>query len=531
MDPDLLTNDDVNWTHINIRDELIARYENADPKFDYVVVVGDALGMLNVPPSSRDGYGAGDHWYSTLSGDDHLADVGIGRISVQTYNQVSNYVQKVLSYERDPDMENTDWYTQGQVAVSASQYGIGQVFAERYQRHAMLDIGYTQVDTAWTQPWGIGNVNNRTIQRFNDGISYYSCLGYIGAGLSHGMINAMQNFNMTPVVIDITASTGNWADGLGTNEVYMRAEQENVPTGAIGAVGIATAGENARFDHCLSGGSAFSMLVLRNHTLGDMHFGGKFNIWSNFIGQDNRHIDTFSQWYNLMGDPTVWVWTDAPHIMEVEAADAIALGTNSYSVQVEEDGTPLENAWVTLYKVDDDDDVIARGVTDSDGSVELHAPVRHVGTAMLTITCQNFAPYRLEVEVVAPDSRIGYESIAFQDDGLNGTEGNGNSIPEAGETVGLEVTAKNFGISQQANVHLTAESDDPWVENITGDVQYGTLDPDQSSNGDGLILVEIASEAQHTWNLHLNLQFSSDTDTFEDDFSLEVNALNWHWSK
>lgn len=61
---------------------------------------------------------------------------------------------------------------------------------------------------------------------------------------------------------------------------------------------------------------------------------------------------------------------------------------------------------------------------------------------MLTITAQNYHPYIQEIEVVEPDARVGYLEITYRDDGENGTVGNDNGIPEAGETVGLAIIAK-----------------------------------------------------------------------------------------
>lgn len=520
---DLLTDDDVDWNRTAIRNELIARYEDADPKFDYIVIVGDDSGPYSVPASSGTGYGHGDHQYATLAGGDQLVDVGLGRISVESNSQVETYVNKVLTYEKNVDLDNTDWYLRGALNVSSNHSGYGTVLLERYHRHAMLDIGYTQADTAWVSPWGQGNTNNRSVNRINAGVSFYSARGYGGTGLNIGTINGLSNDDMTPVVIDLTCWTGNWSQELGINESYMRAGTPTVARGGIGAIGNATGGTNPRFNNCLGIGAGNSVLVLRNPTLGDMHFGAKLNIWNNFNGLDGN-LANFNQWDNLMGDPLVWLWTSIPQIMDVETIDSFDLGTNSVSVIVTDGGTPIENAWVTFYKVDDDEEIIERGITDSQGAVTLNTPVRFTGTAYLTITKQHYAPYQLELEIGEPAARVSFTSIDFIDDGTNGTVGNNNGIPEAGETVGLAVTARNFGEDTQSAVTLSVASDDPWINQVTGESDFGDMESGDEGEGDGLILVEILPEYQNEWISDLTFTFTSGEGEYEDHYGLQVKA-------
>ncbi len=516
-----LTNSDVAWNATSIKNELQRRWDASETKFDYIVIIGDNRGSYPTPAAATEG----DHDYGLMAGGDDLIDVAIGRISVESNTDVQVYVNKVIAYERDPNMQNTGWYHRAQIAYSSNNSGSSPVYVGRYQRHALLALGYTQVDTAWAAPYGTGNVNNLSINRINAGVSYYGARGFISAGLTVNQINALTNSFMTPVCLDITCGTGNWArmGETGINEAYMRAGTVNSPRGGIGGFGTATSSTHTRFDNSLLGGSAFSMLVLRNRAMGDMIMGAKINIWNNFYGYDATVYD-YNEWYNLMGDPTVWVWTDIPHTFNVQSEATIELGTNSYPVFVREGQTPIEGAWVTLYRSDQNEEVIARGETDRNGRVILNAPFRYSGEAMLTITNQNFAPYRQTVNIVTPNQRVGYVSISYQDNGADGTVGNNNGVPEAGETVGLRVTAKNWGASLRSNVTASASTLDPWIIDVTGQVTFGNLMANQQLQGTGLILVQIAPEVQDDWIAHLTLDFSTDIGTFSDDYSLTIAA-------
>ncbi len=515
---DFLTQDDAQgFNATSIRNELIARWGESEIKYDYVVVVGDNQGAYIVPP----GGSQGDQPYSCVVGNDNLSDVGIGRISIQTAAQLTTYVNKVLAYERDPNLQNTSWYLRGVVTLTNNTDSVGKICLLRYFRHGLLNIGYTQVDTSW-----VGNgANAVAVARINAGVSVYSTRGYINTGLDQGTINALTNDFKTPVVCDVTCGTGNWTTGTGINEAYMLAGTANTPRGAIGAFGMATSATEPLFNNPMCAGVGWTLFGSRQPTMGDMSLGARVNLWNNFHGLgDEGRMNSFLDWFNLMGDPIAWVWTCIPQVMEVTASNAIQLGQNNYDVLVEDNGEPLVGAWVTLYKSDVHETIIARGVTDNQGRFSCDAPFRYTGTAKLTVTKQHYAPNRLTVNVNTPAARIGYTDIDFQDNGQNGTVGNNNGIPEAGETVGLIITAKNFGNAAQNDITASITSDDPWATDIEGTINYGTLAPNASSDGDGVILVAIAPQAQHDWLMHFDIEFETALDTYTDSFPIKVRA-------
>ncbi|MBZ0263949.1 carboxypeptidase regulatory-like domain-containing protein, partial [bacterium] len=521
---DLITDDDVTLTNAQqVKAELQDRYEDANPKFDYVVLVGDNGGAWPIAEGGSRGFnGYGDLNYSLLAGNDDLADVGIGRISVENNSDVNTYVNKVLTYERDIDFDEMEWYGKGCVTVSESHGGNSKRMLMRYWRDSMLThSNFTEVDTNLT---GNEAANNDAITWINEGVSVYATRGYIGSGLSNGQIYNLNNTDKTPIVVDVTCGTGNWGNGEGTNEAYMRAGTPNSAKGAIGGFGTATSSTQPAFNNPLSYGSAWSLLVARNKTLGDMKLAANVTVYNAYHGFNNGSMNDFNTWYNLMGDPTVWAWTGPPQVLDVDASDTNELGQNAFEVSVMDGENPIVDAWVTIYKYDDDEEVLVRGYTDANGYVNLNAPIRHPGEAILTVSSQHYAPFQLEIDVISPEARVGFDSVTFQDDGEDGTVGNDNGIPEAGETVGLVVNATNFGDAEETNLTLSADFDDEWLIGVDGEVNYGTVPSGESSIGEGMILVEIAPHAQHNWNVHLSLAFTSDAGTYEDDFPITIQA-------
>ncbi len=97
----------------DIKDYIQNAYDNWTNRPEFVCLVGDAGGNYNIPTGHIDGgmyNGEGDQIYALLEGDDILADVHLGRLSFNDISELQTIVSKILNYERQPYMGNTDWY-------------------------------------------------------------------------------------------------------------------------------------------------------------------------------------------------------------------------------------------------------------------------------------------------------------------------------------------------------------------------------------------------------------------------------------
>ncbi len=525
-DLELLTSDDVNWNRASIQAELQSRYNEAETPFEYIVIIGDALGGLTTPPGTPDpGYGAGDHPYGCLAGGDYLLDVAVGRISVSNITELVTYVNKVIGYERDPYMDETDWYLEGSACAGSSLSGISTVYVMEYAKHVMLASGYDEVHTAFYNDQQ-GNVNQRTISFLNEGVSFHCYRGFLNSGLTTQQILNLDNTNLLPVVIDITCGRGNWSQDLSINEAYMRAGTPTSPRGGIAAMSTATSGTHTRFNNSMVGGGVEAAFVHHVRAIGDVFMGAKLNMWNNLYPYEANMVYDFNDWLNLMGDPTVWFWTDIPRQINVNAESTVEVGQNEYVVEVLDQGSALQNAWVTLYKSDENEEVIARSVTGSDGVVHLIAPFQFAGDAILTVTAQNAQPNRQDVSVTIPEERLGYTSIEILDDGTQGTSGNGNGIADFGETVGLLPTIHNFGGSAQSNVAISVTSTDEWVENVSGTISLGTINSGADATATSPILIEISPDCPNDWMLELDLSITGSSGTYTDGYLIQVLSPN-----
>ncbi len=524
-DLQFVTDDDVSWSIGGISGGIQDVWDSSEIPFDHIVVIGDNTGIYATPASEERGWnGAGDVDYARLAGSDYLPDCTVGRISVESQVQLVAYVNKVLSYEKEPYMGETDWYLRGAVAAGSASSGLSTIMVGRYARQAMYALGYTQVDTAWYND-GQGNVNERDIVALNNGVSFFSYRGYIGSGLNTGQIGNLNNTDMLPMVLDITCGTGTWTNNYSLTEAWMRGGTANEPRAGIAAIGTATSGTHTRYNNSLAGGAIESVLVRRNPTIGEAWLGAQYNLFRAYWGFANSSVRDFAVWCNLMGDPTVYLFTDIPQDLTVEANTAASLGTNSLEVSVTNGSGPLGGAWVTLYKMGEDEEIIARGETDPAGHVVLHAPVQFAGTANLTVTAQNHHPEILDI-VYQEEQSLGYDTLEIVDDGSQGTSGNGNGMADVGETVGLRLTAKGYGTGDFANATASISIlDEEGFDSVSGDQTFGTVNSGDEVASSTLTLVDIAATANDGFIGALEVIFQADGGYESQDLlQLEVHA-------
>jgi len=492
---EFVTDSMVNWNSSSIKAELQSRWDNAEYKFDWVVMVGDNGGAYATPPGS----GYGDHYYIKLAGNDEFPEAGIGRISVDTQQELIAYQNKVFFYERDPYMVDTGWYLRGCLGAGSASSGVSTIYLGRYAKHAMFDIGYTQVDTAWYTQGSSSWVNTQNEMSIENGVSFYSYRGWLGTGLSNSDIMNLTNYFMLPMVLQITCGEGDWTIGDDKNESWMLAGSVNEPAGGIGAIATATSATHTRYNNSIAGGGIYSNFILRIPEMGGTIYWSKVNLYNAFHPWASAQVANFCEWTNLMGDPTAWLWTDIPRPLEVEHPSSALYGRNGFEVIVTDDfGTPEPDAWVCLYKSDVEDDTVSFAITDANGRVVLDTPFQGLGTAKLTVTKQNHHPYRVDVPV-EQQTLMAVQNVQIIDNGQAGSQGDGDGLAEPGEIVGLWITLHNLYGVNAPRVGAVFTSEDPMIAQTGGVANFGTIQAGQVRNATSLALMLIEDDAQSGW--------------------------------
>jgi len=144
----------VGSTKEEIRDFLRGRYETASPRPSYVLLLGDAEFIPPFYRSTSYSINTGtDLDYSLMNPGDLLADLGLGRIPVDTEAEAHVVVDKIIGYERTPPLAIAGFYERAVIAAyfqaartDVDEEGVtsrGYIRVAEQIRDGMMADGYT----------------------------------------------------------------------------------------------------------------------------------------------------------------------------------------------------------------------------------------------------------------------------------------------------------------------------------------------------------------------------------------------------
>lgn len=414
-------------------------YDDWDNPPEMVCLIGDADGSI-----ALSAYNQTDFDYVLLDGGDILADADLGRISVESVNRLESVVEKLVNYEADPFMDDTEWYRQGMVCAGYEFSGLSTILVNKWVRGELLN-GFCDDVHGWYYNDRFENQDVPTFFRneFRRGISYSNYRGWIGIeGLQPNTVLNFQAHRRYPIVILLTCQSGKYINVFGWTEAFLRS-----PGGGNGAVGLCTSQTHVQFNNALSTGCWVALLKEATYCFGSIVTRAKIELWRQYNGFDNGSVANFSRWCNFMGDPATHIFTDIPDLSSAEHPEFFALGNDRFSLNFAIEGEEVtpEGATVCLYKADDEFQMIE--MTDADGNVTFNIPPDAIteGDLMVTVTKHNTIPYLTEVEVGESEFFLSANSWVIDDDEEGESSGDNDDIANPGETIELTISMLNNG--------------------------------------------------------------------------------------
>ena len=464
---------------------VIREYYNSDDPVEFVTIVGDVGAEIDLAASTR----YGDYEYTTLDGNDPLPDIAIGRLSCANLAELNRIVNKLVSYESNPYMANTNWFKQGAVVAGHVGNGLGTVLLAKYVRRELLKLDYNEVRHWYHNEDGeIRNEQPFVTECFNWGISIFQYRAYLGMNnLNLGVIDNLPNTRgRWPAVVAISCMTGGFVRGYSHSEAFLRSRG-----GGIGAIGTATAGTNPRFNNIMAGGIWKGILKDKLFTMGWGLNSGKYELWRSYRGFEDRYM-SFMDWNNLMGDPGTVLWTDIPVIISAEHPDNIQIGQNSVEIDILDEGEdPVNKALVCLYKADDDFQITK--YTDHNGRVEFFIDPEETteGDLLVTVSKHNHKPYLGSIEIVETNNFIGVSTWEIDDDEEGESRGDSDGIANPGEIIEITAQYSNFGDDvPEGNGTMVFESLSPYAEVISEPIEFEqALEPGEFD--DALLIIDV----------------------------------------
>ncbi len=462
---EVVTTATTGTNNTSIRNWLMARYAVMDPPLEFVTMVGDANGSISTPTfyESTSGYGGeGDHNYSRLDGDDVLADVHVGRLTVRSTSELRTVVDKILNYEKYPDMSDTSWFTTAGLTGDPATSGQSCIYTNQFFKQELLELNYTQVDTIWG-----GNFVSLMSNTINQGETFFTYRGLGGmSGMQAVHIGYLTNGGKLPFAIILTCDTGSFSDDSNSrSEAFLRASNG----GGIASIGTATNGTHTRYNNCMFLGITEHVTNSGDFRVGPALTRGKLNFYLNFWETEENKVWTWSTWNNLMGDPATELWTGIPKMLTVEHPAQVSHSAGAMPVTVMNHGRAVAGARVALYQTGT---VRSVGFTDDAGRVVLDLSGAVNGDVQVTVTGHNLHAHQSVTAVGVVDQSLEFQSLALE-----------NGIIQPGQSAPMSVEIANSGTNLVPGVEAAFVSPYEWLSMEAGSVVFGDIAPGAAAWG------------------------------------------------
>ncbi len=464
-----------------------AYYTWENPPY-YVILVGD---VDSIPYFSGTGdlTPPTDLYYSTMDDTDYLPDIALGRLSVKDSAEFVNVIKKIICYER---CDSPLFWLNRAYFIASSDASYHQV-AEGTHLYSMAKLRT------------IGMVCDSLFLYYSSGTPIYDAVNsgriivmYSGHGSEtswadpdfyNSDVYNLSNAYRMPFVFTFACLSGDYP----VSECFSEAWLRKYPGGAI-AHFASTVPTYWDEDDILQR-RIIDALCDSNYTIiGDLLNEGKILFYLEY--GDNSYTRGYFERYNLIGDPTLQIFTRIPVNLNVQYPVSVYL-TESIHIHVDTSGLPVSGVICAVSR-----DTVFWGVTDDTGCVVLPNPASDTGEISLCVWGYNFKTFLSRIHVILknityfPKSLIALKETTLTvivEDGLikgiycylygvemelyDSTDDSGycffDVLPQYGETLELLVKDKNY-VLKKAKIPVKASEIFSYAEIAPNTIEVAT---------------------------------------------------------
>lgn len=457
METTLIDVSDIGDTAEDILNYIQEFYDNNN--LAYVLLVGDENVIPTVQTSNNN---ACDHCYSYVDGDDHYADIFVGRFNGENAEHIRTMVDRTLEYEINPNTE-VDWMSKA-IGLGSNE-GPGDDGEYDYEhlnnlKIQMLDYNFTEIfecyqgSNAQASPTigepsadlDGGPSTQSLIDHIDNGVSFLNYTGHGGhtslstGGYDINAVDQQTNNGRYPYLVAVACCVGDFQNDFGAGpclgDAWIRATDNStgLPTGGIGGVFSSILQSWAP---PMEGQDEMTNILTENalyptrHTIGGVSLMGMASMIDAYEGGGINMADT----WNIFGDPSVVLRTAMPQQLVVNHAPFVSINAGSISIACEVEGATIAASH--------------EGTILGVGTVEnglLNLELNNIAgpiTFMLTGTAYNHIPYQSEVSVTVDAGVYMISSINY----VNDANGNDNGLADYSEQVSVDLDFSNVGLA------------------------------------------------------------------------------------
>ena len=485
----------------------------------------------------------GDDLWGEPGEDDLLVEVGIGRAPVDDHIEAQNFVEKLIRYEETPVLDQTvealmaaeelfdNPLTWGGDYKDEIRYGsdshgfVTQGCPSRFTVNTLYDrdLGYT-----W---WG-----GILLNLMNEGTHLINHVGHTSVTRAL-RLSADQVFDdLTNDGIDhsyfLVYSQGCYAasfDNRNPGGAYLDdCVAEALVAGERGAVAFVG---NSRYGWAESGATNGASQFFDRQFF-DALFGEGINTLGS-INDDSRADNLWAldfegiRWcyygQNLLGDPSLAVWTDVPESLAVVYPQTVTIDEhNTFPVVVSSGSSKIPGA---LICISGKNGLYATAHTNGGGIAYMAVDPAIPDTLNICVTADNCLPYRGNILARAAGPSLWYSQQSLDDDKIGDSWGNGDGMINQGEIFELSLWLRNCGDQTAEDVSAVLITADPFVSILDSFRDYPDIAPEEQEANEEPFIVAVHNDCPDGHQIAFTVQaWVDEIPAGNSSFSLPVSA-------
>ena len=468
---DVVNLETIGTTNEQLKTYIASYYNDPSKRPDYLLLVGDVDAPYNMPAYYfSDENDVSDLPYALIEGSDYFPELITGRFSVDSSNELLTIIKKILSYEKTPYTANSGWFKKGLLVAGnysdTNPQPTTPTEVSKWLKEKMLNNGFTGVDQVYYAPPEYMSYpgTSEILSSWNNGVSFVS---YRGWGNAYGWhypefkvdhMDGLSNTNTLPVVTSIVCGTGNFAQSTVDPcfaEKVLRLGTPTSPKGGVGVIAPSDLHTSTKYNNALFAGFYGGLFDEKIYSFGTAFLRGKTELYRNFPQEHGTgsQVEFYYYVYNLLGDPSLAMWSDVPKTVICILPDNITVGTNYLDIS-----SNITNGYACAVR---NGQIIGRTVV-KNGQAVLYFDNNSTTPIKVTLTGDNCNPLIKEITV----QNAAAEALVLQ--GVSG------EIIQ-GVTATLSITLKNFGTVTTGSVSGDLTSTDSYVTIISGSNNFGAF--------------------------------------------------------
>ena len=476
IETDVVTTEDIGSTNAQIKAYIQNIYDTSEEPPDYILLTGDMDDLYEIPSyyivSTGGESNVTDHPYVLLEGEDYFPEMIIGRFSFDTLNELRTIIYKTLFYEKEPFMDSTHWFENATLVAgnysSSPPMPTTPVKATKWLHDKLVDYGYQNIDEFyyWPPYYNVYPGTSQITASINEGVGIISYRGWGDANGWHypqyhlEAFDDLTNGKMLPVMTSIVCNTGDFANSSVDpcfGEAWIRNGSPSNPSGGVVFVGPSDLHTSTKYNNSIFSGLWYGILDEDDLTFGSSILRGKYELYDNFPlnREPGGDVEFYFNVYNILGDPSLSIWTTVPQDISCTIPAEVNVGTNF----LELDLAGLDGAIVTAIK----DEEFSYTTVVENGSALLYLESLTAGEILITITKPNYHPLQQTIDVVQANVDLGLENVTP------------TSAIVSGATVQLDLSLKNFGTQTANSISADLTSNNSNVNIITASADFGDI--------------------------------------------------------